>query len=157
MKTVVILLLIFSFQAFSEDLEKYNYFVRDLDNNIVSIKKIFTQKMDNKVKALVFFQTTCLPCIAEHKLLQEILTENEKKQIILMNLNETKRPIKKYLKKFGISFYTLIDMYGMSRKAFNIKTIPTILFLKKDFKVIEVWPKADLEKIKREFKKVLKK
>ena len=68
-----------------------------MNNNIVSIKKLFTKGSDDKVKALVFFQTTCIPCIAEHKLMQDILTEEEKKQVILMNLNETKIPVKKYL------------------------------------------------------------
>ena len=70
---IISLVLTFSSPLFSKNNEKYNYFVQDMNNNIVSIKEIFTRDIKEEVRALVFFQTTCLPCIAEHKLIQKIL------------------------------------------------------------------------------------
>ena len=136
-----------SFPLIAED--DFDFYLRDQDNKAVYFKDFFNKALNNRY-ALVFFQTTCMPCLEEIKYFSSNLTIEQKKQVILINVNEKMNKVMAFRKRHNIKFVILFDKYAMAKKSLNIKNIPSIVFPRISSNIL--WEGANFPRIKNEFR-----
>ena len=101
--------------------------------------KISRLKTNNKqIVLLSFFATWCLPCREEFKTLEAVssIFSEDTLKIFLIDIQEPKDKVIKFANEFGIKIPILLDIYGVTKKRYNINSIPQTILIDQNQNII---------------------
>ena len=112
----------------------YSYLNKKLPSFVLSSlndKKIDISKLDGKPTLLNFWFTTCIPCIAEMPVLNQIMNKFKGKVNFIAITYENKNSVENFLKKHK---YNFIQIAGASEfiDTLGIKNFPKNIFIDKN-------------------------
>lgn len=100
----------------------------DLDGNQVSLSRFRGTPV-----FLNFWASWCPPCRWEMPFLQEIHEEMGEEVVILaVNLGESPEVVRRFVEENGFTFRVLLDERAEVMEMYNLRTIPTSLFIDRD-------------------------
>ena len=102
-----------------------------LSDHVGEPRNKFAKQSRKKVVILSFFATWCKPCIKELPELQSISGNysNDILLTILIDVNEKRDEVNKFLESLDIRLPTLLDRYGKVSEGYNIISLPTLLLI----------------------------
>ena len=97
-------------------------------------KPISLSDFRGKPVMLNFWATWCRPCVYEMPLLQQVYEEWSAKGLVLLTINVGESPaqVENFLQWHNISFPVLFDTNREVASRYNIRYLPTTLFIDKD-------------------------
>lgn len=83
---------------------------------------------------LNFWATWCPPCREEMPLIQQVYEELSDKELVVLaiNLGESSSKVKEFVQSYGLSFPVLLDTKQDIAQKYNIRGIPTTIFIDKN-------------------------
>ena len=111
----------------------------EFDLPVFSKKERVTLKSLNNKKTLInFWATWCTSCIQEMPELHHLMDSDKKGEynFIAISAGDTKRKIKKFVKKHGFRYKILMDKSREVSKKWGIDSLPITVILDKNRKVI---------------------
>lgn len=121
--------------------------LQDLDGQSVALSDF-----RGKPVLLNFWATWCSPCRSEMPYIQQVYDEWSDKGLVVLaiNIGESPATVKEFVQAQGFSFPVLLDTKQDVAEKYNIRGIPTTLFIDKDgviqVKLIGAFPsKAAIE------------
>ena len=131
----ITLLLLFIGFAFSQE----NAFIGEKASPVILFKleqnKYFKSKdlLGEKNLVFSFFATWCLPCAKEIPKLHELDKRfGDDFQFILIDVNEKKNKVAKYVKDKGYTLQVILDRYGKIFEAFGGTAMPLTVVVNKE-------------------------
>lgn len=109
------------------------------DFELESIAGGKTKLSDFKGKAVIlnFWASWCPPCKEEMPLFENIYRSDSNIAVIGVNLQENRKNVADFIKKFDISFPILLDPNSEVKGLYNVFTQPVTYFIDKDGKIID--------------------
>ncbi len=128
--TILFLGIIFTGTAFGDDL-----ILNDLESNPVNLSRL-----SGKPSIIFFWTTWCPYCRNELKTLNKMYAQMEKEgiSVFAVNVGESGYKVKNFLKNYALSIKVLLDRYGQAADNYNIRGVPTYIFVDKDGRVVSV-------------------
>jgi len=145
----IFMLAIFSTHLFAGDL-----LVKEGQSLRSMIDAETTKVIETKKYTFInFWATWCLPCVQELPDLVKFSSEQNKNSItvILVNADEKKSLVEKFLKKKEIPLTNIIDKDKKMIDAFGISTLPYTFIVNKELKLVRILRgNQNLEKLNEE-------
>ena len=108
-----------------------NFTLTDLNGATVSL-----QSLRGKAVLLNFWASWCGPCRAEMPHLEKLHREYENKGVTVLGINDEEVKVAQdYLKRYGYTFNSLIDVEKQVWRLYRINAIPQSFFITKDGKI----------------------
>lgn len=100
-------------------------------------RSIRTSDFKGNVLFINFWTTWCPDCRIEMPSLEKLHTRFKGKKFVMIsvNLQETAGQVKRFFKKYGLTFIALLDTTGRIGNAMEIRTIPTTFIIDKNGKL----------------------
>ena len=113
-------------------------FAPDFELDSTAGGKVKLSNFKGKAVILNFWATWCPPCKEEMPLFENAYrSESDKVVVIGVNLQESEENVRDFIKKFGISFPTLLDPNSEVKELYNVFTQPVTYFIDKEGKIID--------------------
>jgi thiol-disulfide isomerase/thioredoxin len=97
----------------------------------------YTYPLKKKKTTLVnFWASWCTSCIQEIPELEELKKRFPEVEFLAVNAGDTKKKIKKFLKKTGFSYKTLMDKDKSFSKGLGVLSLPITMVIDKEGKII---------------------
>jgi len=111
---------------FDEKIKAQNFALRDLNGNVVHL-----EDYRGKVIFLNFWATWCPACLVEMPSMEKLYMEFKDKEFIILALDmqEDMETVKKFKKKFKLSFPILLDEEGVVASYYGVSAIPATYFI----------------------------
>jgi len=106
-----------------------NFQLSNLEGKTVSLSDL-----RGKPVLLNFWATWCNPCRVEMPYIQQVYEEWSGRGLVVLaiNLGESPAKVKEFVQGYGLSFPVLLDTKGDVAEKYNIRYIPTTLFIDKN-------------------------
>ncbi|MED5374562.1 MAG: redoxin family protein [Myxococcota bacterium] len=91
--------------------------------------KVWRLSEQDKPVVLNFWATWCVPCKAEHPLLQQAATVNDDVQFLGVLYGDNPAKAEVYLKQAGGVYPTLLDPTGATAAAYGVTGVPESFFI----------------------------
>jgi thiol-disulfide isomerase/thioredoxin len=106
---------------FDEKIKAQNFALMDLNGNVVHL-----EDYRGKVIFLNFWTTWCPACLVEMPSMEKLYKEFKDKDFIILavDMQEGAETVKKFKKKFKLSFPILLDEEGVVASYYGVKAIP---------------------------------
>ena len=129
MKILLFILLSISIQAET---------IQDFSLPIYKSKETFNLKKTLKKKKVVinFWASWCTSCIKEIPILEKLKKENPQVEFVAINAGDTKKKIKKFLKKYKFSYKVLEDKSKELSKSLGVLNLPQTWVIGKNGNVL---------------------
>lgn len=109
-----------------------DFTLNDIDGNEVNLYEI----LSSKLVLLDFWATWCPKCKGEIPHVQEFYEKYKEKVVVIgIDYNEPRKTVSDFVKKNSITYTVVIDS-GEVTGEYKIVTIPTIILIDKDKKVL---------------------
>jgi thiol-disulfide isomerase/thioredoxin len=117
------------FRVFKSPVEAPEFEIADIDGNSVTLSSY-----RGKVILLNFWATWCPPCRAEMPSMQRLYEslEGEAFEIVAVDLQESERAVRDFVKEYGLTFPVLIDSTGKVGATYGARSIPTTYLVDAD-------------------------
>lgn len=115
-KWLIVLILIFNVSVQAKSLKEFTLPVYNEEGNYTFAK--------GKKTLVNFWASWCTSCIQEIPILEELKRKNPKVSFIAINAGDSKKKIKKFLKKTGFSYKVLMDRTKKTSKDMGILSLP---------------------------------
>lgn len=120
---VILIILFFLSNVKAETLKSFSL-------PIYGKKEIFTLSMNDKKKTLInFWASWCTSCIQEIPELEQLKKDNPNVRFLAINAGDSKRKIKKFLKKTHFSYEVLMDKDKSYSKSIGVLSLPKTILL----------------------------
>lgn len=98
----------------------------DMDGNMVKLSDF-----QGKIVFVNFWTTWCPDCVYEMPDIEKLQKKINNKNFIILaiDLKESKKKVKKFIKKHKLTYKILLDKKGAMGRAFGIRSIPTTFIL----------------------------
>ncbi|MCF6248366.1 MAG: TlpA family protein disulfide reductase [Desulfobacula sp.] len=98
----------------------------DMDGNPVTLSDF-----EGKIVFLNFWTTWCPSCVYEMPDIEKLHKKIDKDEFVILaiDLKESSKKVKKFIKKHKLTFNILMDEKGVMGRAFGIRNIPTTFIL----------------------------
>jgi thiol-disulfide isomerase/thioredoxin len=118
-------------QGFNVGNLAYDFQLQRLDGQAVTLSGL-----RGSLVMLNFWATWCGPCRVEMPFIQEVFEDDKWADqglvILAVNIGETSSQVEEFMEHFGVSFPVLLDKDADVAKNYNIRGIPTTLFIDKN-------------------------
>ncbi|MGH9753415.1 MAG: redoxin domain-containing protein [Blastocatellia bacterium] len=105
--------------------------LKDLDGNRVDMRAL-----KGKVVLLDFWASWCGPCVAEAPHIEKLHRDFKNKGLVVLGLSSEEPEVaRKFVKKKGYTFTTLVDEAGEVSMKYGISSIPQVFIIDRDGKV----------------------
>ena len=132
----IFLNIFFLTNSFAQDAKDFT--LRDQNGAFFNLKESSTKNYG--FIGLIFFQTTCAPCVQELVQLKNSYQNHQSVLFILVDSKEERSTTYQFLKKHNLSnFIILNDPYGDLDDIFLIKAVPTIILLNSNRQVVKTF------------------
>jgi len=113
--------------------EPIDFILKDINGRSVRISDF-----KGNVLFINFWTTWCPDCRIEMPSMEKLHNRFKGKKFVMIsiNLQETAGQVKRFFKKYGLTFIALLDSTGRVGKAMGIITIPTTFIIDKSGKVL---------------------
>ncbi len=101
-----------------------------------SDQKFTYPKDSKKVTVLNFWATWCTSCIQEVPELEKLKKANPNANFLAINAGDSKRKIKKFLKKTKFSYLVLMDKDKSFSKGIDVLSLPITIVLNSQGKIV---------------------
>lgn len=125
---LVISTLLLSFNICSKSLESFTLPIYDKEDS-------FTYT-EGKKTLINFWASWCTGCIQEIPILEELKNKNPDVSFIAINAGDSKKKIKKFLKKTGFTYKVLMDKSKKVSKEMGILSLPQTIVVDEKGKII---------------------
>lgn len=120
-KIVLILSLVFSLELTAKTFQSFSL-------PIYKKNETFTFKKGKRT-LINFWASWCTSCIQEIPILEELKNKNPEVSFIAINAGDSKKKIKKFLKKTGFSYTVLMDKSKKVSKELGILSLPQTIVI----------------------------
>ena len=102
-----------------------NFTLKNMDNNEITLRELEGQKV-----FINFWASWCPPCKAEMPDIEKLYQNHgEDIKIVVINLEEEKNKVEKYLEDENLNFTVLLDKNKKVASQYLVRAIPTSYFL----------------------------
>ena len=107
--------------------------LKDINGNLVSLSDF-----RGRIVFLNFWTTWCPTCLIEMPSMEKLHQKFKDKDfaMVTVNIQESDSQVKKFFKKFNLTFTALLDTTGEVTTGFSIRAIPTTFILDKSGRTI---------------------
>ena len=107
--------------------------LKDINGNLISLSDF-----RGRIVFLNFWTTWCPACLVEMPSMEKLHQKFKGKDfaMVTVNIQESDSQIKKFFKKFNLTFTALLDTTGEVTTGFSIRAIPTTFILDKSGRTI---------------------
>jgi peroxiredoxin len=107
--------------------------LKDINGNLVSLSDF-----RGRIVFLNFWTTWCPTCLIEMPSMEKLHQKFKDKDfaMVTVNIQESDSQVKKFFKKFNLTFTALLDTTGEVATGFSIRAIPTTFILDKSGRTI---------------------
>lgn len=148
----LILILAIGDRVFAGDCASVPKFeLRNLDGDLDSLEK-HLGRQDKPLIILSFFQKLCQGCKEETKAVlewQKTSLNGPKTDFIMIAVNETRQKGLEFLEDNDFSAYVLADPYGKTKKLFALTTLPRMIALNNEGKILKDYSPKELSEIRK--------
>ena len=102
---------------------------------IYNKSEVYTYKK-GKPAVINFWASWCTSCIQEIPILEELKKNNPKHSFIAINAGDSKKKIKKFLKKTNFSYEVLMDKDKSTSKKLGVLSLPQTIVVNKEGEII---------------------
>lgn len=87
-----------------------------------------------KVVVLIFWISGCRSCVAEMPVIDEISKRYKEKGLVVLavNMGESDEKVEKFVRSLNISYPVLLDSARIAAEKYNIRAVPTNIFISRD-------------------------
>ncbi len=110
----------------------FAYEVKDFKLKSFSRKENTTINFKNTKKIIIlnFWATWCTSCIEELPLLHSLQKKNKDAQFFAISAGDSKRKIKKFIKKYPFNYNILMDKDKAYSKSIGVESLPVTIIIK---------------------------
>jgi len=91
---------------------------------------------------LNFWATWCAPCREEMPAFVELFQERQEEGLVIVGVNaqESAGQAATFVEDYGITFPVALDSRGEIQQLYNVRGLPTTVFIDREGRVVERWP-----------------
>ncbi|HNS02752.1 MAG TPA: TlpA disulfide reductase family protein [Anaerolineae bacterium] len=91
---------------------------------------------------LNFWATWCAPCREEMPAFVELFQERQEEGLVIVGVNaqESAAQAATFVEDYGITFPVALDSRGEIQQLYNVRGLPTTVFIDREGRVVERWP-----------------